>query len=209
MPWLTGADALLDLTLEFIDAVIPNQNFVLAGESYGGHIARGIIYKRPSSVDGLLLICPAIENDKNAQFQVFEKDEVFLNSLTEEERNFFESEGINVIQNRRVWERYKKEVIPGLKIADNSLLEEFLGQHFQFSFDVDALEKPYMKPTLMLAGRQDSIAGYNGLWKIIESYPRASFMLLDKAGHALQISQDVLFSAAVSEWLDRVNAEIG
>ena len=207
-PWITGSDQMLDLVFGFIDAVIPNQHFVLAGESYGGYIARGIISKRCSAVDGLLLICPSISNEKQARFQVFEKDDTLLNSLTEEDRNYFESEGINVIRNKRVWERYKREIIPGLEIADYSFLENCLGQHPSFSFDADTLAEPYMKPTLMLTGRQDSIVGYDGLWKIIESYPRASFVLLDKAGHALQIEQEVLFTAAVKEWLNRVDAEI-
>jgi Predicted hydrolases or acyltransferases (alpha/beta hydrolase superfamily) len=93
-----------------------------------------------------------------------------------------------------------------LKIADYSFLGNYSGQ---LGFNEDALEKPYMKPTLMLAGRQDSIVGYRGLYHIIEMYPRASFILLDKAGHDLQIEQDVLFTEAVKEWLNRVTAEIG
>ncbi|OAB38636.1 2-hydroxy-6-oxo-6-phenylhexa-2,4-dienoate hydrolase [Paenibacillus macquariensis subsp. defensor] len=211
--WITGSDQMLDLVLDFIDTVIPNQHFVVAGESYGGYLARGIINKRFSIVDGLLLICPVAEQetlgDNGARFQVFDKDDILLSSQTKEDRNYFESEGINALQNRRVWERFKEEVLPGLKIADQSFLEKDLGQHVSFSFNVDALEKPYMKPTLMLTGRQDSIVGYQDLWKIIGKYPRASFVLLDRAGHNLQIEQDVLFSEMVKEWLNRVAFEMG
>jgi pimeloyl-ACP methyl ester carboxylesterase len=209
-PWIDSSDKILNLVFGFIDAVIPNRHFVLAGESYGGYIARGIISKRPSAVDGLLLICPVVIEDtaegNGARFQVLEKDDAFLNSLSEEDRKEFENDGINVIRNKRVWERYKIEVLPGLKSTDNYFLQN-LGKHFTFSFDVDTLERPYLKPTLMLTGRQDSIVGYDGLWKIIELYPRASFILLDKAGHALQIEQDVLFTESVKEWLNRVAAE--
>lgn len=209
-PWLTNSDQMLELVLEFIDAVIPGGHFVVAGESYGGYLARGIVSKRPAAVDGLLLICPLViqeaQKENGGKYQVFEKDDILLNSLTEEDRRYFEAEGINVFQNQRVWERYKEEVLPGLKIADYSFLHNCSGQ---LSFNVDALEKPYMKPALMLAGRQDSLVGYLGLWQIIEMYPRASFVLLDRAGHALQIEQDVLFRETVKEWLDRVAAETG
>lgn len=207
-PWITGPDQMLDLILGFIDAIIPNRHFILAGESYGGYMARGIIKKRRSAVEGLLLICPVTSDRKRPQFQVLEKDDALLNSLTEEDRSYFESDGINVIRNRRVWERYREEVLPGLKMADNSFLENYLNRNSSFSFDVDSLEEPYMKPALILAGRQDSIVGYDGVWKIIESYPRASLILLDKAGHALQIEQDVLFTAAVREWFNRISAEM-
>lgn len=206
---ITDADQMLDLVLGFIDTVIPNQHFVLAGESFGGYLARGIIRKRPFDVDGLLLICPAVLNESGegngGRFQVFEKDSTLLDSLTEEDRRSFVAEGINALQNRRVWERYKEEVLPALKIADYEFMRSF---HGQLSFDVDTLEKPYTKPTLMLAGRQDSIVGYRGLWRIIEMYPRASFVLLDKAAHALQIEQDILFTETVKEWLYRVIAEL-
>ena len=208
-PWITGSDQMLDLVLGFIDAVIHNQPFVVAGESYGGYLARGIINKRPLVVDGLLLICPLAEpetvKENGAQFQVFEKDDILLSTLTKEDRNYFEGEGINVLQNKRVWARFKEEVLSGLKIANYSFLKNFQAQ---LSFNVDALKKPYMKPTLMLTGRQDSIVGYRSLWKIIEMYPRASFILLDKAGHNLQIEQDVLFAETVKEWLNRVASEI-
>jgi len=38
----------------------------------------------------------------------------------------------------------------------------------------------------------------------LDSYPRASFVVLDRAGHALSVEQKTLFRALVNEWLDRV-----
>ena len=210
-PWITESDQMLELVLGFIDAVIPDRHFVLAGESYGGYLARGIVYKRPADVDGLLLICPVAWHeavkDNGAEFQVLERDAELLSSLSEEDRNSFEREGIITMRNNRVWKRFKKEVLPGLEAIDQAFLEK-VGRHFALSFNVDALEKPYGKPALMLAGRQDSIVGYRGLWQIAEMYPRASFVLLDRAAHALQIEQDILFTETVKEWLNRVAAEI-
>jgi len=210
-PWITGTDQMLDLILEFVDGIIPNQHFVVAGESYGGYLARGVIKERASRVDGLLLICSvAIQETHRAHapaLQVLEKDPALLDSLSEEERRYFE--GITVLQNKRVWERFKEEILPGLQIADYSFLENCLAQHVPFSFNVDQIEKPYMQPTLMIMGRQDSSVGYRDHWQLIENYPRASFVILDKAGHNLQIEQDVLFSEMVKEWLNRVSEETG
>lgn len=207
--WISGSDQMLDVVLEFIDAVIPGQNFLLAGESYGGHLARGVIAKRPEQVAGLLLICPAVEtiDDKHnlPPFQVMEKDEPLLASLSVEDRASFTF--INVRQIERVWNRYRVEVIPGVHLADYPLWDRTIGQHKRFTFNIDPLDKPYIKPTLMLMGRQDNIVGYRDQWDFMEDYPRASFVVLDKAGHNLQIEQDVLFNALVKEWLDRVKAE--
>lgn len=208
-PWITGTDQMLQVVLEFIDGVIPNQHFVVAGESYGGYLARGVIKERIALVDGLLLICPvAIQEtrlDNAPALQVLEKDKEFVNSLSEEDRQYLE--GINVVQNRRVWERFREEVLPGLKVADYAFLDNSLGQHVPYAVNVDLIEKPYRQPALMVMGRQDSAVGYRDHWQLIENYPRASFVILDKAGHNLQIEQDILFNALVKEWLDRVLAE--
>jgi pimeloyl-ACP methyl ester carboxylesterase len=58
--WITNSDQMLDVVLAFIDEIVPNQHFALAGESDGGYLARGIIQRKPELVDGLLLICPMV-----------------------------------------------------------------------------------------------------------------------------------------------------
>jgi len=62
--WIANSDRMLDVLVEFVEKVIPRDNFLLAGESYGGYMARGIIHKMADRVDGLLLICPAIINER-------------------------------------------------------------------------------------------------------------------------------------------------
>ena len=59
--WITHMDDMLDVILRFIDAVIPGQRFVLAGTSAGGHLARGVLHRRPAEIDGLLLRVPLVE----------------------------------------------------------------------------------------------------------------------------------------------------
>ena len=137
--------------------------------------------------------------------QVLEKDEAFLNSLSKEDRNYLT--GINVRQTKRVWERFEQDILPGLKAADYSFLENSLGQNVPYKVNVDQIERPYRQPALFVMGRQDCVVGYRDQWQFIENFPRASFMILDKAGHNLQIEQDILFNAGVKEWLERVEAE--
>jgi pimeloyl-ACP methyl ester carboxylesterase len=208
-PWITGTDQMLDVVLNFIDGVLPNQHFLVAGESYGGYLARGVIKARRALVEGLLLICPVASQETrqaNAPaYQVLEKDEALLNSLSEEDRNYLT--GINVVQTRRVWERFEQDIRPSLQVADYDFLENSLSQNVSYRVDVDQIESPYPQPALLMMGRQDCVVGYRDQWQFIENFPRASFMILDKAGHNLQIEQDVLFNAAVNEWLDRVRAE--
>lgn len=55
-----------------------------------------------------------------------------------------------------------------------------------------------------MTGRQDSTVGYAEAWEMLEHYPRATFAVLDRAGHALPHEQPGLIRALVTEWLDRV-----
>ena len=62
----------------------------------------------------------------------------------------------------------------------------------------------YANPTLILAGRQDASVGYAAAWRLLEHYPRATFAVVDRAGHALLHEQVGLATALLGEWLDRV-----
>jgi pimeloyl-ACP methyl ester carboxylesterase len=69
---------------------------------------------------------------------------------------------------------------------------------------VDTLAEPFLSPTLILTGRQDHWWGYQDAWTILENYPRATFAVLDRAGHAVWVEQEDLVTALIREWLDRV-----
>jgi pimeloyl-ACP methyl ester carboxylesterase len=211
-PWITGSGPMLDVIFGLIDGIIPGERFLVVGESYGGYLARGLIHERAAMTDGLMLLCPAAAPEGASkrdvpELRVLERDPALLAGLSQKERAQFE--GLTVRQNARVWARFRDEILPALEIADTEFLNNTLSKDLPFSFDVDRLDEPYMKPTLMLMGRQDCSTGYRDIWKFVENYPRASFVVLDKAGHNLQIEQDLLFGELVKEWLDRVGAEAG
>ncbi|WP_353616196.1 alpha/beta hydrolase [Bacillus sp. AFS053548] len=52
---INTTDDMLNIVLKFIDTIIPSHSFLLAGESYGGYLARGIIANRPEKVKGVAL----------------------------------------------------------------------------------------------------------------------------------------------------------
>jgi pimeloyl-ACP methyl ester carboxylesterase len=64
-------------------------------------------------------------------------------------------------------------------------------------------------PVLILAGRQDATAGHTDSCELVEHYPRATFAVLDRAGHALLHEQPALTQALVVEWLARVREYSG
>ncbi len=204
--WIVSSDQMLDVVLEFIDTVIPGQRFVLAGESYGGYLARAVAYRRRGWVDGLLLICPMTipENRKRAvpRRTVLVEDPALLSTLKPEDRSDFES--IAVVQSSKIWQRFQDEILSGLRAANKPFIERLWTHAYGFSFDIDKPFGNLDSPTLIITGRQDSSVGYRDTWTVLESYPRATFAVLDQAGHNLQIEQEGLFNALVNEWLDRI-----
>ena len=58
--WITTDDQVLDVVMDFIDKVIPSQRFAVAGASYGGYLARGLVYRESRLIEGLLLTAPMI-----------------------------------------------------------------------------------------------------------------------------------------------------
>ena len=210
-PFITNSDVMLDIVLEFIENVIPNERFLLAGESYGGYLARGIVNKMTDRVAGLYLLCPAIiaQHSKRTlpEHVILKKDETFLESLSPDDAR--ELADVHVLLTPAVWERFQSEVLPGIKMSDMPFLDWFKANGYAFSFDVDHMQKPYNQPALILLGRQDASVGYRDAWQIIENYPRAAFAVLDRAGHNLQIEQPELHAALVKEWLFRVREAMG
>jgi hypothetical protein len=50
------------------------------------------------------------------------------------------------------------------------------------------------------------VVSYRDVWKILEHFPRATYVVLDQAGHAPGVEQLQLSHTLMSEWVDRVEA---
>lgn len=197
---LTIIDEVLNIVCDFIDAVLPSQRFTLLGLSAGGYLARGVVARKAELIDGLCLLVPWLSEHEEQDLPLpitFFSDENSLARLSSEDAERLE--GLAVIQNQRVVDWYQNVVIPARQGLNRSMIEDRL-----YSFDLEALSKPFEKPVLILTGRQDTHVGYRDGWEILEKYPRATFAVLDRAGHALGVEQESLFQALVHEWLDRV-----
>jgi pimeloyl-ACP methyl ester carboxylesterase len=185
-----NSDQMLEVVLDFIEAVLPGQSFSLAGYSYGGYLARGVISRKFELVDGLLLICPVI---------IAQHSKRNLLAIPENLRSF------QLAQTQRAWDKFEAERKPE-KPPDPALMTRLETEStYPFSFDLDT--SSFEKPTLIVAGRQDTIVGYRDAWDILENYARATFAALDMASHGLVIEQEKLFNALLDDWLDRVEQE--
>ncbi|WP_312612204.1 alpha/beta hydrolase [Oscillibacter sp.] len=202
-----SSDGILELLRALVAELTAGERILLVGESYGGYLARGLLTTELGPLaDGLLLICPVTvpepEKRELPPVGALRYDEDFLRELGPKERAAFCN--LAVLANRRVYERYEKEISSGLGLSNGEFVAA-LRRSYSFSFDVDAQVRAlgFDRPALLLAGRQDICVGYRDLWKLLEDMPRAAFALLDLAGHNLQIERPEVFAALVGDWLDR------
>lgn len=205
-----SADNILEVLVHFIEDVIQEHCLVI-GQSYGGYIARGIVAKCANKIEGLMLLCPVIfpeQEDRNVPNQIYtQKDTLFLRSLQAYDRQHFSKYA--VLANEQTYKRYQAELLTAIQHTDIVYIKA-LKEHYRLSFDVDAFIKqyPFDKPVLCICGRQDICVGYKDAWQLLDSYPRATFSVLDVAGHHLQIEQPALLRELTSNWLQRVEQAI-
>ena len=207
---IRNADDMIDVVHRLLNFLVPGQSCLVGGYSYGGYLARGLVYKYSNEFDGLLLICPVAIPDKRLRTLpepvVLERDASFLGTLSPSEAREFD--GMAVIQNERIYRRCREEITLALQRSDREFVSRYLREGYSFSFPLDGAgtqeARSYDKPVLFLMGLQDSVVGYKDTWPLLDNYPRASFVLLDRAGHNLQIEQEEMLAIHVNDWLNRI-----
>ena len=181
---------------------------MIASESYGSYLARGVISKYIKKVIACLFLCPVIIPEPSKRTlpknKVFKVNREFIATLKTKEAQEFQ---LCVFQNEKIWNRFKSEIFLPIQISNKSILDQIYIHKYEFSFDVDKSIGSFEGPVLFILGRQDISTGYRDAWSLIEKYPRASFAVLDMAGHNLQIEQPQVFNCLVNNWLDRFEME--
>lgn len=200
--WISTDDDKLEVALELVDALAPGQRFLVIGASYGGYLALGAVHRRAADIDGVLLLVtnPLPEPTALPPHRVFVRNDAVVASLVEDERGWLK---VATVQSAEDLERFRTTILAAIRLADH----EFLDRVGPFTFPLVPLPEPFPRPALILNGREDSMTGYADMLSLQESFPRGTFAILDRAGHALPSDRAVLFGVLVDDWLDRVEAE--
>jgi len=207
--WIINADAMLELIVEFVRKVIKDENFLLAGESYGGYLSLGLIREMREKILGVLLICPVVIADINKRVLPTR------NTIWNDEKAFEQYKGdpaleeylnMAVVAMPTMFERYKADVLPGVKAGNKKFLSKFNATGYAFTLEEELQALVFDGPACILTGRQDDIAGFRDAMMLLAGFTRSTFAVLDSAGHNLQIESEDVFEAHVNDWLWRVDA---
>ncbi len=202
-----SSDTILKESIAVMDEIAPGKEFAVVGQSYGGYIALGMMAACPERLLGSALICPlavdSLEGRRTEEGGVILKDEAFLSTLTDAERQSFLQNAVRA--DRETWVRFRDEEAPGFANA-NPVFLEAVDRSFPLTHGVsEFMEGPsFDKPAVLVCGRQDSMVGYLDQARLLPKLSRGTMAILDIAGHNLQFEQPELFCALMAEWLQRL-----
>jgi pimeloyl-ACP methyl ester carboxylesterase len=107
-----------------------------------------------------------------------------------------------VVRTAATARRYRDHVVPGTTLVD----EASLGRIFA-GWTLDVGSSAFSAPTLIAAGRRDSVAGCTDATELPELYPHATLAVIEDAGHALMHERPGLLAAFLGDWLDRARLD--
>lgn len=207
---LANQDDMLETLLAFVDRVLPPGRFLLAGTSAGGYLARAIAVRRRPRVAGLLLRVPAIIPDPTRRalpsFRALVRDDSLMAELDDEERTLLGDVLVQKADYIETLGRVRRTLVqPAIQASAPIVLDIRADpRRYAVSFDLAEREKGFEEPTLIVAGRQDLVVGYRDAWTILESYPRATFAVIDRADHGWPLQSHHLLGALIDDWLMRI-----
>ena len=205
--WLSTQQQMLSILTGFIDAVMPDAPFAVAGNSYGGYLTLALVRSMPARLRGAALLVPDVPasdgtRDTPGPVTLIENRSIFTD-LTPDEHWI---PGALVAHEQRMLDEIRAHDMPAYRAADYAFLER-LEASYVLTGNAGRPGTPFEEPSLILAGRQDSTVGYRGAWNLIDEFPRATSAVLDMAGHHLgRIERPAVFGVLVVDWLDRMQA---
>lgn len=182
------------------------ERFAILGSSFGGMIARRVAHDLREQVLGLATLAPVIVPDHYRRDvppqTVLVADPLLLTELGEAAGAAYRE--VAVTQTRHNAAAFLAHVYPGLQAGDPVGLDRIAARYAFDREPEDASPAPFTQPALFITGRQDHVVGYRDALARLEHYPRASFAVLDAAGHNVHLDQPAAAATLLTQWLQEV-----
>lgn len=204
--WLSTQDQMLSILTGFVDAILPSQPFAVVGNSYGGFLALALVRAERERLLGAALLVPDVPGPDGSRdlpdpVTIVPDPSIFTDLAADEEW----IPAALPVHERRMLDEIRAHDMPGYRTADYEFLAR-LDTHYLLTGAVGRPGPPFDRPSLIVAGRQDSRVGYRGPLSLVEEFPRATVAVLDLGGHHVgRIERPELFGALVDDWLARMS----
>ena len=201
---VSSSDDVVERVAAFLDDVLAGESYAVVGNSFGGGVARALTARDPSRVLGMALIAPMIIADHDRRDLPAHDPLVVDESLVAEpDDDLIAFREVTFRLTRQHWDLFVDEVIPGARIADMDAIGR-ISAAYEFSVSPESRFTTYDRPVTFILGRQDPVVGYADALALAASYPRATYLVADGAGHNPHHEQPELSAAALRTWIDAV-----
>ncbi|KAE8150697.1 Alpha/Beta hydrolase protein [Aspergillus avenaceus] len=205
---IKNLDDIYDRLVQFIDSRLGTSRFLLIGSSCGGYLARAIAQKYNGQVDGLLLRVPLTEPEDSKRdldpFKPVLTNEELISNIPPKDKELL---GDVLVQTpayvNALKTKFEDVYLPAEKASDSDALDPIRGDPRRYRLSI-SLDAKFFAPTLIVCGRQDGSVGYRDSLRLLELYPRSTYVVLDRGMHGLPIDEHGVFGALVRDWVVRV-----
>jgi pimeloyl-ACP methyl ester carboxylesterase len=213
LPWAEGsgsstATSALEVAqgvLDVIDSRLGDGSFAIIGNSFGGMIARHVAHERRERVLGLATLASVVEPDHGRRVlpprTVLVREDGVLERAGEDAEDY---DAVGVVQDDRTLTAFIRHVRPGLRGADQEMMERIAQDYGLPRVPESSRTDPFTAPSLHVLGRQDDVVGYEDGLALREHYPRGTYAVLDCAGHNVHLEQPETVGALLRDWLRRM-----
>jgi pimeloyl-ACP methyl ester carboxylesterase len=169
---IRNSDDMLAIVERFIDLTVGDRSFLLAGESYGGYLARALVERRRGQVAGVFPPLPADgprlpAGPPRGTRRPRAGRCVPFAPFAARDREAFEF--MSIVQTSSAYRAFRADVHTEVLPENEGFLAHDLDG--SFSRDINAAPFVYEKPTLVLVGRQDTEVGFEDQYDLFRRWP--------------------------------------
>lgn len=208
---IVNLQSIYDRIVTFIEQEISPSKFILVGTSLGGYLVRALATQFQAQLLGVHLKVPVIESDTQLRdldvFKAIVEDEATMRAALGDQSS---TVGEILVQTpayiRMAVAKMTRFVLPAVALAKDEVLSPIRNDPSRYSLDLirNGGEAVFSKPALIITGRHDDVVGYRDSLRLLELYPRATFVALDRGIHMLPVDEGDLVQSLVLDWLTRV-----
>jgi len=204
---VAGTRDVVDAVEREIERRLGDEPFAILGNSFGGMVARQVAHDARARVLGLATLAGVfVAEDERRTLPprtVLREDPEAVRTAGDAADDYVEMAVEQHVDGVRA---FLAHVHPGLRSVDQAALERIAQRYTLDVEPEDASPEPFTAPALFVTGRQDHVVGWEDALPRLAHYPRATFAVLDAAGHNVHLERPAPAAALVVDWLERVRA---
>lgn len=202
-----GAQDIAEWLVGVVREIAGSRPLALVGTSFGGILARYVAAHCRDQLRGMALLCPVVDlgkaNRTTPEPTILSENRKLREQSQISDDDWEEYANLAVMQTEENWTLFHDYALPGIRLMDKDAAKRLDHNYALDSTPEDGTE-PIAAPTLIITGRQDHVVGWADHVRLLQHYPRASFAVLDGAGHLGQLDRPEIVNAMISEWVERM-----